>query len=662
MAGEDAGQAIAAGDEARDARAWPDAASHYRRALDLRPELAPIWVQYGHALKESGRVSDAEMAYRQAIEIDAMNPDTHVQLGHALKLRGQTDEAMESYVRALRLDAGFAPAQEELAGLGLPTASIRQLLRRMDGRFGQQEPRRVVFCFEGTFQALPLEIRSLMPPEGGQGPSSMGFARFEASTMSWRSAVDGVPFSFEGRDVVISIAPASPTLLRSIRSLQRNGGVLFAPIVVNLGIDAPEAGADAESLELWQLRWLDTIDHAAVVLCPGASAAREVGETLRRWGRASVPVCRVALDSLPAWATASESAGSSAGASPYVVADLRNARAADADVVAEAWKGLTSGGLAPAGTRLMVLASESVAALEGLRDVEEVVDLDEPGQARLVRGAHCVVVPHGQEGWPSMVRLALAQGTVPVVGPDPELREAAGGLGEICLTMSATELVRRTSRVLMDEKYRRGRRAIIGNRNSARDAAEVVRDLASAIAQGVQAAAHDPGRRISEDGTAAILLDVPYTLGLRPGTLRGLPLGRAGNFLADGDWLDWHGKAVVLRAGAADLRFSYMADSLEPLTISLLVALGPGTIVRVGSPQGSGPDVQVSAEGPQWIDLSVWPQADNGLVQIRFDCKARSADGRCVVHLLYAVSGRGEKVSRRFLEMLQTTALVQADA
>ena len=79
------------------------AAASYRASLEVNPRLADIWVQYGHALKESSRVADAEMAYRKALELDEQ-ADTHLQLGHALKLRGLTEEAKASYLRAVNLD------------------------------------------------------------------------------------------------------------------------------------------------------------------------------------------------------------------------------------------------------------------------------------------------------------------------------------------------------------------------------------------------------------------------------------------------------------------------------------------------------------------------------------------------------------------------------
>ena len=54
---------ITRGDAARDQNNWTDAADAYKAAVDHRPELTDIWVQYGHALKEAGRTEDAVSAY-----------------------------------------------------------------------------------------------------------------------------------------------------------------------------------------------------------------------------------------------------------------------------------------------------------------------------------------------------------------------------------------------------------------------------------------------------------------------------------------------------------------------------------------------------------------------------------------------------------------------
>src|SRR5262249_15411478 len=121
---------ISRADQARDARDWPSAARYYRKALDQRLENPAIWVQYGHALKESGNVAEAENAYRKSLELDANVADTHLQLGHALKIQDRRIEASAAYLRALALDPALDHATLELKGLGWSTGRIQLALRR----------------------------------------------------------------------------------------------------------------------------------------------------------------------------------------------------------------------------------------------------------------------------------------------------------------------------------------------------------------------------------------------------------------------------------------------------------------------------------------------------------------------------------------------------
>jgi len=115
---------VTLGDRARDKGDWDAAAEHYRQALTRNPDNPPIWVQYGHALKERGRRLEAEAAYRRAVDGDPASADAHLQLGHVLKLRGSGEEAKAAYLRALALDPALADARRELAALGLGDREI----------------------------------------------------------------------------------------------------------------------------------------------------------------------------------------------------------------------------------------------------------------------------------------------------------------------------------------------------------------------------------------------------------------------------------------------------------------------------------------------------------------------------------------------------------
>jgi hypothetical protein len=101
---------ITLADRARDAGQWELAARHYREALARNPHNPPIWVQYGHVMKQWGHVAEAECAYRRAIELNPNIADAHVQ--HALKEQGGAFKAAAAYHQGFTLDRTPPPASE----------------------------------------------------------------------------------------------------------------------------------------------------------------------------------------------------------------------------------------------------------------------------------------------------------------------------------------------------------------------------------------------------------------------------------------------------------------------------------------------------------------------------------------------------------------------
>jgi glycosyltransferase involved in cell wall biosynthesis len=142
------GAAIGAADAARAARAWPEAALLYRKALDIDGSLAPIWVQYGHALKEAKNFKEAEAAYRQSLSIDDQVADTHLQLGHLHKILGRAREAEQDYVRALERDPGSSDARAELRRMGWNASRLRALMGKTDASSAATKMQRVRVALE----------------------------------------------------------------------------------------------------------------------------------------------------------------------------------------------------------------------------------------------------------------------------------------------------------------------------------------------------------------------------------------------------------------------------------------------------------------------------------------------------------------------------------
>src|SRR5713101_6050155 len=120
---------IVLADRARDAQQWDAAVQHYQTALARNPRNPPIWVQYGHVLKEGGSYAAAEAAYRRAIVDAPTVADTHFQLGLVLKLQGRSEEAKAAYLHALSIDQSLQQAADELAALGFSKKDLPALLR-----------------------------------------------------------------------------------------------------------------------------------------------------------------------------------------------------------------------------------------------------------------------------------------------------------------------------------------------------------------------------------------------------------------------------------------------------------------------------------------------------------------------------------------------------
>ena len=121
-----------AGDAARDARDWGTAAQAYSDYLARNPSDWAIWVQCGHALRESGNMGGAERAYRRATDIDGNQADPLFQLGALMKRLGRREEAIDFYRRSAAL--GFHIAISELATLGIsykPAVPVASLLRTL---------------------------------------------------------------------------------------------------------------------------------------------------------------------------------------------------------------------------------------------------------------------------------------------------------------------------------------------------------------------------------------------------------------------------------------------------------------------------------------------------------------------------------------------------
>jgi tetratricopeptide (TPR) repeat protein len=115
-------------------RDWPRAVRLYRKALRQVPDAPAVWVQYGHALKETGDIAGAETAYRRAVALAPDVAEWHLFLGEVLLRQGRTDEARAALLRCEQLDpVALQQKKLELAARGNPAEAVAAYWRALTG-------------------------------------------------------------------------------------------------------------------------------------------------------------------------------------------------------------------------------------------------------------------------------------------------------------------------------------------------------------------------------------------------------------------------------------------------------------------------------------------------------------------------------------------------
>lgn len=110
------------GNARREAGDLAGAVDALGRARQLRPDLAPIQLNYAMGLAAAGRLGESVEPYSAAAALEPRNPALQLEFGKLLRHLGRPGEAVEPLGRAAALAPGEAEAQLELgrarAGLG----------------------------------------------------------------------------------------------------------------------------------------------------------------------------------------------------------------------------------------------------------------------------------------------------------------------------------------------------------------------------------------------------------------------------------------------------------------------------------------------------------------------------------------------------------------
>jgi Flp pilus assembly protein TadD len=135
------------------------ACTAFSRALLLRPDHAPSWLNTGNASADLDDLAVAEGHYRTAIKLDPALAEAHASLGYLLTMLGRLPEAIEACEAAISLRPDFAQAHWNLAIAALLGGDLPR-------GFNEYEWRRRHARYRADFPSLPGRIWDGSDPAG----------------------------------------------------------------------------------------------------------------------------------------------------------------------------------------------------------------------------------------------------------------------------------------------------------------------------------------------------------------------------------------------------------------------------------------------------------------------------------------------------------------
>ena len=111
------------------------AVASYRKALQLKPDLAEVHNNLGDALNDLGDSEAAIASYYTALQLKPDYAEAHNNLGNALNDLGRSEEAAASFDRALQIEPDYAEAHNNLGtvlcGLGKPEEAVSRFTKAL---------------------------------------------------------------------------------------------------------------------------------------------------------------------------------------------------------------------------------------------------------------------------------------------------------------------------------------------------------------------------------------------------------------------------------------------------------------------------------------------------------------------------------------------------
>jgi tetratricopeptide (TPR) repeat protein len=107
---------------------WQDAEKGFKRALELNPNNATVYLYYFDYLLSMGRFDEALIDIRRAQELDPLSLIINACVGRAYYMAGKYDKAIEQFQKTLEMDSTFRPAHSYLGELYIKKGTYKDAL------------------------------------------------------------------------------------------------------------------------------------------------------------------------------------------------------------------------------------------------------------------------------------------------------------------------------------------------------------------------------------------------------------------------------------------------------------------------------------------------------------------------------------------------------
>jgi FKBP-type peptidyl-prolyl cis-trans isomerase 2 len=115
--GPDASQLYALGIALQDHNHHDEAASHYLKAIRIKPDFIEAYYNLGVAFQHLGQVEKAIASYKEAIALDPAYASAHLNLGIAFEETMRYEEALKSFEKALETKPDYAMAHYHIGNV-----------------------------------------------------------------------------------------------------------------------------------------------------------------------------------------------------------------------------------------------------------------------------------------------------------------------------------------------------------------------------------------------------------------------------------------------------------------------------------------------------------------------------------------------------------------